>query len=190
MEARPMTRLVRAAALGAVLSAPLSAPVAGTARAHVTLDTPQAPALSYARIAARVPHGCDGAATVALRIQIPEGVTGVRPMPKPGWTLSTVADEAARATDGSGTAGGHGRAAAVREVAWRAKPGEALPDAQFDEFVLFLRTPDAAGQTLWFPFVQECEGGKVSRWTERPAEGQTHQQTRSPAYPMLILPQP
>ena len=93
-----MAKLVRTAALGDVLSAA----IASDARAHVTLDTPQASALSYTRVAARAPHGCEGAATVALRLEIPEGVTGVKPMPKPGWTLGIVADEAARAADGPG----------------------------------------------------------------------------------------
>jgi periplasmic copper chaperone A len=152
------------------------------ARAHVTLDTAQAPALGYVRIAARVPHGCEGAATVALRLQIPDGVTAVKPQPKPGWTLQVVTDPAAP------VASGHEATPSVREVLWRAQPGQALPDAFYEEFVLRVRMPDAAGQTIWFPFVQECEGGKVSRWIERPAEGQTYEQLRTPAYPVRIVP--
>lgn len=175
-----MRTTLRAVLCGAAIAAAANTP----ARAHVTLDTPQAPALAYLRIAARVPHGCEGAATTSLRLQIPEGVTAVKPQPKPGWTLTVAADPQAPAT------GGHEAAAPVREVAWRAQPGQALPDAFFDEFVLRVRMPDAAGQTVWFPFVQECEGGKVSRWIERPAEGQTYDQLRLPAYPVRILPKP
>ena len=62
------------------------------AQAHVTLDTSQAPALGYVRIAARVPHGCEGEATIGLRVQIPDGVTAVKPQPKPGWTLQVVTE--------------------------------------------------------------------------------------------------
>ena len=65
----------------------------GPLHAHVTLDTPQAVALGYVRIAIRVPHGCEGAATTGLRLQVPEGVTAVKPQPKPGWTLTIVPDE-------------------------------------------------------------------------------------------------
>ena len=36
------------------------------------------------------PHGCAGSPTVKLRVQIPEGVIGIKPMPKPGWTIETV----------------------------------------------------------------------------------------------------
>ena len=122
------------------------------AQAHVTLDTSQAPALGYVRIAARVPHGCEGEATIGLRVQIPDGVTAVKPQPKPGWTLQVVTEPAA------GTASGHDSSPPVREVLWRAQPGQALSDDFFDEFVLRVRMPDAAGQTIWFPFVQECAG--------------------------------
>ena len=175
-----MIGTLRAAALGSALSVA----ALGAADAHVTLDTSQAAPLAYVRIAARVPHGCEGAATVALRLQVPDGVTAVKPMPKPGWVLTTLADPQ------PGGAADHEAAPPVREVAWRAKPGEALPDAFFDEFVLRVRMPDAAGQTIWFPFVQECEGGKVSRWIERPAGGQTYEQLRLPAYPVRIVPRP
>ena len=152
------------------------------AQAHVTLDTSQAPALGYVRIAARVPHGCEGEATIGLRVQIPDGVTAVKPQPKPGWTLQVVTEPAA------GTASGHDSSPPVREVLWRAQPGQALSDDFYDEFVLRVRMPDAAGQTIWFPFVQECAGDKVGRWIERPGEGQTYEQLRKPAYPVRIVP--
>ena len=173
-----MTISIRAAVLAA-----MSAAAVAPATAHVTLDTPQALALSYLRIAVRVPHGCDGAGTVALRLQVPEGVTAVKPMPKAGWALSVAAEPAK-------PGGGHDESPPVREVTWRADPGHVLPDAFFEEFVLRVRMPDAAGQTLWFPFVQECEGGKVSRWIERPGEGQTYEDVARPAYPVRILPKP
>ena len=171
-----MSRLIPAA-IGAALLA-----CAVPASAHVSLDTQEAAALAYQRIAIRVPHGCEGAPTTALRMQVPEGVTAVKPMPKPGWTLSLVADPSKPGP------GGHDEAPPVREVAWRAGPGHALPDAYYDEFVLRVRMPDAAGQTLWFPFVQECEGGKVSRWIERPGAGQGYNDVARPAYPVRIIP--
>ncbi|MEJ0019661.1 MAG: YcnI family protein [Acetobacteraceae bacterium] len=159
-----------ALAIVALLPVPLSA--------HVTLDTAQAPALAYVRLAIRVPHGCEGSATIGLRVQVPDGVTAVKPMVKPGWTITM--DRA----DGA-SASGHGSAPPVREVAWR---GGRLPDEFYDEFVLQVRMPDQPGQTIWFPFVQECEGGKVSRWIERPTAGQSLDQVRMPAYPVRVLP--
>jgi periplasmic copper chaperone A len=173
-----MHTALHAAFLCAALA--LAAPV----RAHVTLDTSQAPALGYVRLAVRVPHGCDGAPTTAIRLQIPDGVTAVKPQRKPGWDLQVMTAPEAPA------GGGHETSSAVREVLWRAEPGQALPDAFYEEFILRVRMPDAAGQTIWFPFVQECEGGKVSRWIEKPTEGQTYEQLRTPAYPVRIVPRP
>ena len=166
-----MTRTASAAFAAACLAAT-------PAHAHVTLDTPQAAPLGYVRIAVRVPHGCEGVATTGLRLQVPEGVTAVKPQPKPGWTLTIVHADAP-------VTGGHDATPPVQEVSWR---GGNLPDAYFDEFVLRVRMPDGAGQTVWFPFVQECEGGKVSRWIERPSEGQTLDQLRMPAYPVKLVP--
>lgn len=60
-----------------------------TAFAHITLETQEAAVGSTYKAVLRVPHGCDGKATTAVRVQIPEGVIAVKPMPKPGWTLQT-----------------------------------------------------------------------------------------------------
>ena len=79
-----MRIMLLAATLGA---AALSAT---PARAHVELETDQAPAGSSYKAVLMVPHGCAGSPTVALRVQIPDGVVGAKPMPKPGWTVTTV----------------------------------------------------------------------------------------------------
>ncbi|UPG74603.1 YcnI family protein (plasmid) [Roseomonas gilardii subsp. gilardii] len=145
------------------------------AAAHVTLDQSTMPADSYLRVAIRVPHGCDGAATTGIRVQIPEGFRNVKPMPVAGWTLSLV-------TEGTATSG-HGESAPVKEVAWQ---GGNLPDAFYQEFILRVQTPKEAGQTVYFPVVQDCEGGKVTRWIERPsASGGT---LRAPAFAVRITP--
>src|ERR687889_1179457 len=74
------------------------------AAAHVTLDLAEAPADSYVRVAIRVPHGCSGAATTGLRLQVPPGLRGVKPAPKPGWTLVTMPGEAGGAPSPAPTA--------------------------------------------------------------------------------------
>jgi uncharacterized protein YcnI len=60
------------------------------ASAHVTLEKRQAAVGSYYKAVFAVPHGCAGSATVKIRVQVPEGVIGIKPMPKPGWTLEMV----------------------------------------------------------------------------------------------------
>ncbi|MFT8245138.1 YcnI family protein [Roseomonas sp. BN140053] len=168
--------LLAASAFGAALLA-VAAPL--PAAAHVTLDRSEMPADSSLRITLRVPHGCEGAATTGIRVQIPAELREVKPMPLAGWTLNTVLGDVAVAS-----AGEHGAPTApVREVSWR---GGNLPDAFYGEFVMRVRTPAEPGGTLVFPIVQECENGKVARWIERRAAGGP--EPRFPAYLVRITP--
>jgi uncharacterized protein YcnI len=164
----------QAAARGLFLGAAL---LAAPASAHVTLDQAVMPADSYVRIALRVPHGCEGAATAGVRLQVPSDLRGVRAMPVAGWTLTS------RMEGGVTVQGEHGTIHVPREVSWH---GGNLPDDQYQEFVMLVRTPAEPGATLYFPVVQECEGGKVTRWIERPSQpGET---LRAPAYVVRIVP--
>jgi uncharacterized protein YcnI len=134
------------------------------ALAHVTLEAQEARVGASFKAVVRVPHGCAGSATTAIRVKIPDGVIAVKPMPKPGWTLETK-------TGPYGKTYNHFHNAklseGVTEVAWS---GGKLPDAYYDEFVFasFLSADLEAGKTLYFPVVQECEKG-VHRWIEIPA---------------------
>src|SRR5258708_16265490 len=78
---QPMFRTTHlaAAALGA------AGALAGVtiAFAHITLENQQAPVGASYKAVLRVPHGCDGSSTVALKVRIPDGFIEVRPMPKP-----------------------------------------------------------------------------------------------------------
>src|SRR3546814_8951733 len=60
------------------------------AAAHITLETKQAPVESRYKAVLLVPHGCDDSATVKLGVRIPDAMVGVKPQPKPGWTLAIV----------------------------------------------------------------------------------------------------
>ncbi|WP_165918534.1 DUF1775 domain-containing protein [Rhizobium azibense] len=55
---------------------------AASASAHVTLEKVQASAGKAYKAILRVVHGCDGKSTTKIRVQIPEGVLWVMPMPK------------------------------------------------------------------------------------------------------------
>jgi uncharacterized protein YcnI len=165
----PKVKLIGfAAAAAMVLGAP------DIVRAHVTANPNEAPAGTYFRTALRVGHGCSGAATIAVRVKLPDGVLSVRPQAKPGWTIEIRMRKLDRPAEI-----GHGRTVTetVDEIAWRGGP---LPDAHFDEFGLSMRMPAAAGQTIYFPVVQECERG-VNRWIEIPAAGQKWGDVKEPA---------
>lgn len=164
-----------------LILASVLAVAATAAQAHVTLENQQATIGSTYKATFRVPHGCDGAAMVTMRVQIPAGVTGVKPMPKAGWTLETVVDKDIKPS------GDHGAAPAVREVKWS---GGRLDDAHYDEFVLRASLSDALKPgMLYFPVVQECEKG-VERWIEIPAEGKSAGDYKKPAPGLKLAPKP
>jgi uncharacterized protein YcnI len=157
--------------------------VASSAHAHITLENRQATVGSGYKAVFAVPHGCAGSATIKIRIQIPEGVIAVKPMPKPGWSLETVKGKYSTPYDYHGTTLSEG----VKEVMWS---GGKLADDNYDEFVLstFLTGSLKPNTTLYFPVVQECEQG-TSRWIEIP-QGDKHAEGKSPAPGVKLLPKP
>jgi uncharacterized protein YcnI len=157
---------------------------AGTfAFAHVTLETREARAGTSYKAVLKVPHGCEGSATVRIRAQIPEGVIAVKPMVKPGWQIETV-----RGAYGRSYPYFHGQqlSEGVREIVWS---GGKLPDEHYDEFVFasFL-AGDLKPGPLYISVTQECEKGEA-RWTEIPAPGQDAHALKAPAPAVVILAQ-
>jgi len=152
-----------------------------SASAHITLLNREAAIGSSYKAVFVVPHGCAGSATTEIRVQIPEGVIGVKPMPKPGWNVETIKGKYASEYDLHGAKLSEG----VKEVVWS---GGKLPDGHYDEFVVstFLTGGLKPNTTLYFPVVQECEQG-VSRWIDIPAAGGTGH-SHSPAPGVKLLP--
>lgn len=150
------------------------------ADAHVTLANAVTAQNSTYKAALQVPHGCDGAVTTAIRVQIPEGVIGVKPMPKPGWTLTTTRAAYAKAYENHGRKVTEG----VREIVWA---GGNLSDDHFDEFVFqaFVATDGGAAGAVYFPTVQTCAKGETA-WTEIPAAGQSPHSLKAPAPQLRI----
>ncbi|HEY4199565.1 MAG TPA: DUF1775 domain-containing protein [Devosiaceae bacterium] len=142
--------------------------------AHITLETASAPVGSTYKAVLRVPHGCDGAPTTAIRVRLPAGFVDAKPMPKAGWTLNTVSGAYASPVNNHGAPVTEG----VTEIDWT---GGNLPDAFYDEFVLRGTLADslATGTKLYFPVVQEC-GAAADRWIEIPADGQPEPEKPAP----------
>jgi len=119
-------------------------------------------------------------------VQIPEGVIGIKPMPKPGWTLEMVKGKYATEYELHGSKLSEG----VKEVVWS---GGKLADDNFDEFVFssYLTQSLKPDTTLYFPVVQECEQG-VSRWIDVPAEGQAGhgEGSKTPAPGLKLIAKP
>jgi uncharacterized protein YcnI/copper(I)-binding protein len=172
-----MQRNFLSAAVAAILTMAASAPTF----AHVTFERAEAaPGSSYKGVL-RVPHGCEGQATHTVRVNLPDEIVGVKPMPKPGWKLTTVEGAYAKPFDN------HGRVqkSGVREIVWS---GGDLPDAQYDEFVFVgtIQKDAPGGTTIYVPVVQECATGKQA-WTQIPAAGGERPKAPAPGIRLVSM---
>lgn len=151
--------------------------------AHVVLEYQVAPAASSYKAAFKVGHGCGASPTRQIAVDIPVGMRGARPMPKPGWMLDVQRDKLAQPYTS------HGRSITedVVRITWTARtPGDMLAATHYDEFVLVATTPAQAGTVYW-PVRQVCAEGK-NDWTDVPQPGQTLSDLKSPAAALEILP--
>ncbi|WP_375760784.1 YcnI family protein [Corallococcus exercitus] len=88
-----------------------------------------------------VSHGCDGADTYKMRVEIPEGVTGVRP-------VDSVFGKAEVEKDAAGN---------VKAVTWTRPTGEVkAADTHFFHLRLRMKLPAKPFTTVFFPTTQTC----------------------------------
>lgn len=152
------------------IAAPLSA------SAHISVDPSSTAAGSYTVLTFALPHGCDGSATTAMSVDIPEGILGVTPTVNPNWNVAAVAVPLTKPLDD-----GHGNLITTRtgKVVYTAKAP--LADGLRDTFAVSMRLPDdAAGKTLSFPITQTCEQGSTE-WNETQAEGAAEPEHPAPS---------
>jgi uncharacterized protein YcnI/copper(I)-binding protein len=154
---------------------------AAPASAHVSLEKQQATVGAPYKATFRVPHGCDGAATTKISVDLPDGFIAAKPMPKPGWQLTII-----KGAYEKPYAFYHGQklSEGAHTITWS---GGSLPDDQYDEFVIagFVAGELAPDQRLAFPVTQDCQKGSA-KWAEIPAEGQSPHALKFPA-PAVIL---
>lgn len=164
----------RAAAAGAIVAA-----FASPAFAHISLETGEAAVGTAYKAVLRVPHGCDGQATTAITLKVPEGFISAKPMPKPGWTLDIKTGDYAQPYKLYGAEVKSG----ATEISWS---GGNLPDNEYDEFVVrgTLANSLKPGETLYFPVIQTCQSGEEA-WIAIPADGQPEPDTPAPGLKLL-----
>lgn len=164
-----------------VLTAAAAVALSTAATAHVTLETKEARVGAGYKAVFSIPHGCEGATTTEVSIEVPEGVIAVKPMPKPGWKLALQKGPYARTY-----AFYHGekKSEGVKQVTWS---GGELPDDYFDQFVLstFIAGELAPGEKLSFPVTQKCTKGEL-KWTDVAGPGVDAHSLEHPA-PQLLL---
>lgn len=173
--------------LGRLMLAAAAVGLAQPAAAHITFEGKEVKAGATTKFVLRVPHGCAGSPTVAVRIAIPAELSEVKPQPKPGWTLDILRAEpetTASTEAGHDAHSGH-PTATIKEIAWS---GGRLEDAYYDEFVFRAKVDGAAaGKAVFVPVVQECEAG-VERWIEVPASGGGSDDLQFPAPSVKAVP--
>ena len=96
--------------------------------AHATFETQQAQIGANYKAVLRIPHACGASPTIRIRVRIPDGFIGVKPMPKTGWTLETVKAPYGKTYEAPHVTLTEG----VREISWS---GGRLPGEWYDEFV-------------------------------------------------------
>ncbi len=161
MRSSPKTLFV--AACGGLLA------LTSVAVAHVSV---RGPGLANTRqvLTFFVGHGCEGADTYRVEVQIPAEITSLRAMPSSFGEPELV-------VNGDGV---------VTRVAWE-KPTARNADDSFYEMKIRVAIPDMAFGTLYFPATQYCRtaGGeeRVTEWRALPGEEGEH------APSLQILPQ-
>ena len=149
---------------------------AAAANAHVSIAEGAVEAGAYEILTVSVPHGCDGAATTEVAIQIPEGINAVTPTRNPLYSVENVMEDLDTPITDS-----HGNEITERVAQVVYTATTPLPDGQRDVFELSLQIPeDAADSTLYFPTVQTCEQGETG-WVQIPEDGQDGHDLDAPA---------
>lgn len=114
----------------------------GGAFAHVSVASGPATANESREIAFGVGHGCSGADTSSITVEIPAGLTSVRPVPSSEFSQLDVQ------MDDTG---------AVVAVTWTKLESTVLEsDLAYYKLVLRAKVPDAPFTTLTFPVYQTC----------------------------------
>jgi periplasmic copper chaperone A len=184
MRSRRSRRLVGAAS-GATLLLAMAVPTS----AHVFISDGATVAGGGfgTEFALMVPHGCDGAATTALEVQIPDGVTSVKPALMPGWQIDIVSTTPPAPSIAPGASMTDDQmdamtAPVVTSVKWS---GGELPDNEYAKFWLRAIFPETPG-TVAFPAVQYCGDTQVA-WIEIPAAGQDPESLEHPAPTVTVV---
>ena len=154
---KPALAVAGALALLLLVAEPLSA--------HVTVQPPEVEQGGFAKLTFRVPNERDAAATVELRVQLPQDhpFTSVSVKPKQGWEVEVTS----RTLDTPLDNHGEEVTEVASEITWS---GGRIEPGQFDEFEVSVgRIPTDVDQ-LFFPAIQVYDNGEEVGWIELPTE--------------------
>jgi uncharacterized protein YcnI len=172
MKLRTLLAATTALAAGALLA--IAVPL--SASAHIGVAPSSTAAGSNTLLTFALSHGCDGSATTAVAIDIPESISSATPTVNPNWEVDKVQVTLDKPIDD-----GHGNSITTRvgTIVYTAKAP--LADGLRDTFALGLTLPkDAAGTTLAFPVLQTCETGSTT-WDQVAKGGEAEPEHPAPS---------
>jgi len=140
--------------------------------AHAVFEQPEVKSGSYFKASLGIGHGCEGATTTQVTIEIPEGIEHAKPMAKAGWKVNITKKTLAKPYQS------HGKTVTedVHLITWY---GGELVDDFYDEFV-FKAKMGATPQRLYLPVRQVCVTGE-NYWHEIPAGDKKWHEYKQPA---------
>ncbi|MFZ5893459.1 MAG: YcnI family protein [Myxococcota bacterium] len=171
-----MPSLVRSrAALSALLSvfAVLAAPKA--ANAHISIISGPAFANTTQEVRFGIGHGCTGADTYSVRVEIPSSVSAVRPVSGPFGKASIEKDAQLN----------------VVAVSWQKADIDVLDaDVEYYTLTMRLKVPDQPFSVLYFPTTQVCRAadGTVTSVGWVSTSGSESSENDEPAPALTVLP--
>ncbi|KAG2171463.1 hypothetical protein INT43_009124 [Umbelopsis isabellina] len=131
--------------------------LAALSSAHVTFTVYSGQPGSYLSTALRVPHGCNGSATNAISLSIPDNVYSIKPQVVANWNLTIQYRDLTTPV----TIEGQQINQTVSNITW---DNGLLPNDEFQEFGLQIALPDSGyngTDKLWFPVLQTCVNGST-----------------------------
>jgi len=164
------------AALGVIATyAAISMPA--IAQAHIAVASGVGVANTTQEIVFGVGHGCAGADTYQVKIDIPAGVTSVRPVPSDFGAVSVQKDAA-------GT---------ITAVVWKKADSDVLPaDIAYYKLTLRAKLPNAPFSTVYFPAHQSCRAADQSMttvdWVALPTDPVVDGGEAEPAPALTLVP--
>ncbi|KAF9991246.1 hypothetical protein BGZ65_000834, partial [Modicella reniformis] len=135
--------------------------------AHVTANPSVGVSGAYFQTNFRVPHGCNGNATDRVIVEIPKGVSSVKPRATVPWntTINMVPLDVPITTP-TGVVN-----TTVGSITW--SNGE-LSDSMYEDFSLQFKLPTMEGALYWKVY-QHCVNNEWNNWTSVPdSNGKTN----------------
>jgi uncharacterized protein YcnI len=166
-----MKRIVQVLAVAGLALAPAAA------GAHVSIISGPGAANATQEVTFGVGHGCEGADTYKVKVDIPAGVTSVRPMRSDFGKVAVEKDAAGLVT----------------AVTWQKADADALDaDIAFYKLVIRMKLPDKPFTTVFFPAHQTCRAANgtlsVVDWKMLPTDAPVDGGEDEPAPSIAIVP--